>query len=304
MDGGEGTAGVDAALGTGLFRRIHVRWFYNDTMCSFSVREKRPFYGSRLGWTEWYPESKVYVELPDAASDGWVDTPNELRRQGGAPGALDFQSTDSVTREPVVAPRELAVVALLQRAVIVDVVQVDAVEHGVAERPVHAPWVSLAIGGFGGSYSLPTKQSALDLSAYLWNAYLGGSKQGVSRPFGDAWLEGVVLFLEHGSPSEHYEVLAIKELAARNVHGGGPPGNKPLHLTYGDAALRDPGPVREAGARDVRFYDDEDCSILFERQWGRCGRRRTRPAGSSTACWRPRSSRRRTGYTPRTSTTA
>ncbi|OEL22660.1 Xylanase inhibitor protein 1 [Dichanthelium oligosanthes] len=75
MDGGEGMAGVDAALATGLFRRIHVR-FYNDTMCSFSVREKRPFYGSWLGWTERYPEAKVYVGLPaapDAASDGWVE---------------------------------------------------------------------------------------------------------------------------------------------------------------------------------------------------------------------------------------
>ncbi|XP_062198145.1 xylanase inhibitor protein 1-like [Phragmites australis] len=75
MDGGQGTSGVDAALATGLFRRIHVR-FYNDTMCSFNAAEKRPFYGSWLGWTERYPQAKVYVGLPaarDAASDGWVD---------------------------------------------------------------------------------------------------------------------------------------------------------------------------------------------------------------------------------------
>ncbi|OEL25215.1 Xylanase inhibitor protein 1 [Dichanthelium oligosanthes] len=166
------------------------------------------------------------------------------------------------------APRELAVVVLLHRAVIVDVVQVDA----VAEWPVHAPWVSLAIGCFGGSYSLPTKQSALDLSDYLWNAYLGGSKQGVSRPFGDAWLDGVDLFLEHGSPSEHYKVLA-KELAARNVCGRGPAGNKPLHLTATPHCAIPDRFVKRALATGVferihvRFYDDEDCSIFFERQW-------------------------------------
>jgi chitinase len=72
-DGGEG--GVDAALATGLFRRIHVR-FYNDTACSFRSEDRRFFYGSWLGWAERFPAAKIHVGLPaapDAASDGWVE---------------------------------------------------------------------------------------------------------------------------------------------------------------------------------------------------------------------------------------
>jgi chitinase len=49
----------------------------------------------------------------------------------------------------------------------------------------------------------------------------------VRRPFGDAWLDGVDLFLEHGTPADRYDVLAL-ELAKHNIRGG--PG-KPLHLT-------------------------------------------------------------------------
>ncbi|OEL28700.1 Xylanase inhibitor protein 1 [Dichanthelium oligosanthes] len=58
--------------------------------------------------------------------------------------------------------------------------------------------VSLSIGGFGTGYSLPSRQAALDLFEHLWNSYFGGSKPGVHRSFGDAWLDGVDLFLEHG----------------------------------------------------------------------------------------------------------
>ncbi|KQJ87108.1 xylanase inhibitor protein 1 [Brachypodium distachyon] len=87
--------------------------------------------------------------------------------------------------------------------------------------------VSLSLGGFGSSYSLPSSKAALDLFDYLWNSYFGGSKPGVYRPFGDAWLDGIDLFLEHGSPNDRYDVLAL-ELAKHNIRGG--PG-KPLHLS-------------------------------------------------------------------------
>jgi chitinase len=73
MDGQETSA--DAALGTGLLGRIHVR-YYNDTMCSFNAEERRPFYGSWVGWAQRYPKARLYVGLPaarDAATDGWVD---------------------------------------------------------------------------------------------------------------------------------------------------------------------------------------------------------------------------------------
>ncbi|KAM3309839.1 hypothetical protein ACQJBY_030873 [Aegilops geniculata] len=87
--------------------------------------------------------------------------------------------------------------------------------------------VSLSVGGYGTGYSLPSNRSALDLFDHLWDSYLGGSKPGVHRPFGDAWLDGVDLFLEHGTPADRYDVLAL-ELAKHNIRGG--PG-KPLHLT-------------------------------------------------------------------------
>ncbi|KAM3295795.1 hypothetical protein ACQJBY_038224 [Aegilops geniculata] len=87
--------------------------------------------------------------------------------------------------------------------------------------------VSLSIGGYGARYSLPSNRSALDLFDHLWNSYFGGSKPDVPRPFGDAWLDGIDLFLEHGTPADRYDVLAL-ELAKHNIRGG--PG-KPLHLT-------------------------------------------------------------------------
>jgi chitinase len=70
-----GDRGVDAALATGLFRRIHVR-FYNDTSCSFRSEDRTFFYGSWLGCAERFPAAKIHVGLPaapDAASDGWVE---------------------------------------------------------------------------------------------------------------------------------------------------------------------------------------------------------------------------------------
>ncbi|XP_006663682.2 xylanase inhibitor protein 1-like [Oryza brachyantha] len=72
MDGQETSA--EAALATGLVRRLHVR-FYGDRSCSYDSSERRPFYGSWLGWAERYTNASVYVGLPaarDAASDGWI----------------------------------------------------------------------------------------------------------------------------------------------------------------------------------------------------------------------------------------
>ncbi|XBI44430.1 hypothetical protein VPH35_109064 [Triticum aestivum] len=69
--------------------------------------------------------------------------------------------------------------------------------------------VSLSIGGYGTGYSLPSNRSALDLFDHLWNSYFGGSKPGVRRPFGDAWLDGVDLFLEHGTPADRYDPLHL-----------------------------------------------------------------------------------------------
>jgi chitinase len=79
--------------------------------------------------------------------------------------------------------------------------------------------VSLSISGFDTGYSLPSRQAALDLFEHLWNSYFGGSKPGVHRSFGDAWLDDVDLFLEHGTAVDRYDVLAL-ELAKHNIRGG------------------------------------------------------------------------------------
>lgn len=74
--------------------------------------------------------------------------------------------------------------------------------------------VLLAIGGQGGEYSLPTSQAAVDLEDYLWNAFLGGGRPGVARPFGDAVVDGIDFFIDQGA-TEHYDELA-RRLYAHN----------------------------------------------------------------------------------------
>ncbi|KAJ1288026.1 hypothetical protein BS78_02G056900 [Paspalum vaginatum] len=130
--------------------------------------------------------------------------------------------------------------------------------------------VSLSVGGFGAGYSLPSNQSALDLFDHLWNAYLGGRRPGVRRPFGDAWLDGVDLFLEHGAAADRYDVLAL-ELAKHNIRGG--PG-KPLHLTATPRCAFPPaGYLKRAvdtGIFErvhVRIYADADCEAYWHLAW-------------------------------------
>ncbi|KAF0906887.1 hypothetical protein E2562_013278 [Oryza meyeriana var. granulata] len=136
--------------------------------------------------------------------------------------------------------------------------------------------VSLAIGGPGGAYSLLTNQSALGLFDHLWNTYLAGGggsrsrKGGVARPFGDAVLDGVDFFLEHTTPAERYDVLAVELAKRSNVSGG-----RPLHLT---ATTRCAFPDQRAaralatGAFErihVRFYDDDNCTQHWDDAWDR-----------------------------------
>ncbi|KAL6647593.1 hypothetical protein ACP70R_015030 [Stipagrostis hirtigluma subsp. patula] len=130
--------------------------------------------------------------------------------------------------------------------------------------------VSLSIGGFGGDYSLPSKKAALDLFDYLWNAFLGGSKPGVHRPFGDAWLDGVDLFLEHGTAADRYDVLAL-ELAKHNIRGG--PG-KPLHLTATPRCTFPPASYLKRAVDTgiferihIRIYGDDNCQAYWELNW-------------------------------------
>ncbi|KAM0837246.1 hypothetical protein ACQ4PT_061792 [Festuca glaucescens] len=127
--------------------------------------------------------------------------------------------------------------------------------------------VFLSIGGFGGDYGLPTSQSAVDLADHLWYSYLGGSREGVTRPFGDAQLDGIDFFLEGGGFGERYDVLA-RELAKHD---------QPLRLTATPRRAIPDGRafVERALATGVferihvRFYDYPNCTAWIEDAWGR-----------------------------------
>lgn len=116
--------------------------------------------------------------------------------------------------------------------------------------------VLLSIGGAGDQYSLPTAKSAQDVAEHLWHAYLGGGRRGVFRPFGDAVLDGVDLYIDHGGPA-NYDVL-VRRLAGYR--------GKPVLLTatprcvYPDAnaaAALGTGLVRRI---HPRFYGDAACT--------------------------------------------
>ena len=67
--------------------------------------------------------------------------------------------------------------------------------------------VFLSIGGGGTDYSLPSSASPEAVANHLWNAYLGGGSGDVFRPFGDAAVDGVDFYVDHGAP-DNYDELA------------------------------------------------------------------------------------------------
>ncbi|WVZ49029.1 hypothetical protein U9M48_000411 [Paspalum notatum var. saurae] len=81
--------------------------------------------------------------------------------------------------------------------------------------------VFLSIAGNGDSnvsnnnYSLPSSSASAEaVAAHLWNAFLGGGASDVPRPFGDAVLDGIDFYMDHGdgdggaSDSNYYAELA------------------------------------------------------------------------------------------------
>ncbi|CAO2144649.1 unnamed protein product [Urochloa humidicola] len=80
--------------------------------------------------------------------------------------------------------------------------------------------VLLSIGGQGGEYWLPSSQAAADLADYLWNAFLAGGRAGVTRPFGDAQVNGIDFFIDQGA-TEHYDELARLLYGYNKYYRGG-----------------------------------------------------------------------------------
>ncbi|KAM3312484.1 hypothetical protein ACQJBY_032411 [Aegilops geniculata] len=128
--------------------------------------------------------------------------------------------------------------------------------------------VFLSIGGFGNQYSLPTAQSAADVADYLWNAYMLGTRKGVYRPFGDAFVDGIDFFIENGAPANYDELAKLLWNFNKDFRG-----RTPVQLTatprcgYPDRHVERALATGLVGRIFVRFYDDADCAANWQRQW-------------------------------------
>lgn len=120
--------------------------------------------------------------------------------------------------------------------------------------------VLLSIGGGAvGGYGLASASDARSVASYLWDAFLGGTAASVSRPFGDAVLDGIDL--DVASNSSHYDDLA-RSLAS--LYRGDKGGRRYLltaapQCPYPDASL---GPALATGLFDhvwVQFFNNPGC---------------------------------------------
>ncbi|KAE8675202.1 Acidic endochitinase [Hibiscus syriacus] len=116
--------------------------------------------------------------------------------------------------------------------------------------------VMLSIGGGAGGYYLSSSHDARQVATYLWNNFLGGKS--VSRPFGNAVLDGIDFVIEGGT-NQHWDDLA------RYLSGYGKRGGTKVYLTaapqcpFPDAWV---GGALKTGLFDyvwVQFYNNPTC---------------------------------------------
>ncbi|XP_006663119.2 xylanase inhibitor protein 2 [Oryza brachyantha] len=129
--------------------------------------------------------------------------------------------------------------------------------------------VLLSIGGQGGDYSLPTNQSATDVADNLWNAYLGGHRAGVPRPFGgDAAVDGIDFFIDQGG-ADHYEDLA-RILNGYNKQYRGRVGvllTATARCAYPDRRLEKALATGLFARIHVRMFGDAQCTMSPRYSW-------------------------------------
>ncbi|KAG6544701.1 hypothetical protein Mapa_013891 [Marchantia paleacea] len=122
--------------------------------------------------------------------------------------------------------------------------------------------ILLSLGGAVGDYGIASPSDAVDVAAYLWNSYLGGSEEfsnnSDGRPLGGAVLDGIDFDIENGS-SAHYADLAQSLRSLMRT------GDKQYFLT---AAPQCPfpdewtNPALQSGLFDyvwVQFYNNPGC---------------------------------------------
>jgi chitinase len=128
--------------------------------------------------------------------------------------------------------------------------------------------VFLSIGGSGGQYSLPSAQAATDLADHLWFAYLAGHRSGVHRPFGDAELDGIDLFIDQGPP-DHYDVLAARLWSYNKDFRGRTPAQLSAtpRCRYPDPRLERALATGVITRINVMFYGDGYCAANWQAEW-------------------------------------
>ncbi|KAF8658469.1 hypothetical protein HU200_058922 [Digitaria exilis] len=154
--------------------------------------------------------------------------------------------------------------------------QLDGIGYDIKHCQLVGIPVSLSVRGTN-NYSLPNgnNQSALDLANHVWNAYLGGYRNGVHRPFGDAKLDGADLFLERGvTTSKPYYDMIGRELA--KLIGMGTGNNwKAIHVTatLPCAFVMNHPAMSHYERIHVRFFDEDGhnngCNAYSEEVWDR-----------------------------------
>ncbi|KAF6985807.1 hypothetical protein CFC21_003622 [Triticum aestivum] len=150
---------------------------------------------------------------------------------------------------------------------------VSAVGADIKQCQSNGMSIFLSIGGFGGQYSLPRRRSAADVADYLWNAYMLGTRAGVHRPFGDAYVDGINFFIDGaaGARPENYDELA-RRLWDYNK---GYRARTPVQLSatprcgYSDRRVERALATGLFNRIFVRFYDEPHCAAHLEQEWDR-----------------------------------
>ncbi|AQK84540.1 xylanase inhibitor protein 1 [Zea mays] len=125
-------------------------------------------------------------------------------------------------------------------------------------------FLSIGSGGGGNGYSLSSSESAVAVADNLWNAYLGGGRSDVPRPFGDTVVDGIDFYIDNhqGAPDDLYDELA-RRLDGYNSQASV---RKRVRLTATPRCALPQGRLETAMQTGlferihVRFYGDDECT--------------------------------------------
>ncbi|KAG5229642.1 chitinase family protein [Salix suchowensis] len=116
--------------------------------------------------------------------------------------------------------------------------------------------VLLSIGGGLGHYGLSSADDAVQVAYYIWNSFLGGHETSITRPLGDAILDGVDFAIDTGS-GLYWDDLA------RALHGFS--GQRKVYLAAAPRCLFPDDHLDTAIATGlfdyvwVQFYNNDRC---------------------------------------------